>query len=413
MESRVYGPTILRSGSCRYAYPIVFAALLVLAAGCYRASHETGPEEGMSPSATSAPLEKEKPGTEVSQAAGTVSPPLPPENHASYEKPPPQDTEEFSPETVPVESPAEIPPDSSPLPARREPPPTEQTPALPKAEGKKAVQVGGEPEGETPAATPPQAVPAAPASPSDAEQGAVIAMLPQDQVFSGEGPLWTREKEELSYKVEFLGITMGYARFSFLGKVLLSGREAYHLRVRAWTSDLLSLIYPIDDTIDYYLDVGTMLPLRQEYARSRKEDDVATYDQEKGTIVYRFKKDGTIRKTVTVVPKVYDPVSLVYYFRTRAPEKGEKEQTMYAGRKLWEVSAKVMGSEQIRTGLGEFDTLIIEPELRREGKIEKGKDMRMWMTRDEHHVPVRVYAKFKKIRTWTLVGDLLPDREGG
>jgi hypothetical protein len=39
--------------------------------------------------------------------------------------------------------------------------------------------------------------------------------------------------------------------------------------------------------------------------------------------------------------------------------------------------------------------------------------MRMWMTKDERHVPVRLYAKFKKVRTWTLVGELLPDREGG
>jgi len=206
---------------------------------------------------------------------------------------------------------------------------------------------------------------------------------------------------------------MGYARFSFLGKVLLSGREAYHLRVRAWTSDLLSVIYPIDDTIDYYLDVQTMVPLRQEFTRSRKEDDVATYDQKNGTIVYRYRKDGKIRKKVDVVPNVYDPVSLVYYFRTRSPEKEEKGQAMYAGRKLWEVSAKVMGSEQIRTDRGEFDTIIIVPELRREGKIEEEKDMRMWITRDDRRVPVRVYAKFKKIRTWTLVGELLPGREGG
>lgn len=80
---------------------------------------------------------------------------------------------------------------------------------------------------------------------------------------------------------------------------------------------------------------------------------------------------------------------------------------------MWEVSAKVMGSERIRTDQGEFDTIIIDPELRREGKIEDEKDMRMWITRDERHVPVRVYAKFKKIRTWTLVGELLPGQQGG
>ncbi len=402
------GPAFLRGGTWRRVYPIVFAVLCLLAAGCYRASREAGPE----PAATSAPLEKETSG-EMQQAVGTVPPPSLPGHHALHEEPPLPAAEGSSTGTVPAERRADIPPGSSPLPARVAPPAKGETPAPPKAEGKKAGRETGEPGGENAAAAPPQAGPAAPALHEDAEKSVVVAMLPQQMVFPQEGPSWARGKEELVYKVEFLGVTMGYARFSFLGKVLLSGKEAYHLRVRAWTSDILSMVYPIDDTIDYYLDVRTIMPLRQERTRTRKEDDVAIFDQEKGTIVYRNKKDGTIEKTVTVVPNVYDPVSLAYYFRTRDPEKGEDGRTMYAGRKLWEVSAKVTGSERIRTDRGEFDTIIIEPELRREGKIEKEKDMRMWMTRDERHVPVRVYAKFRKIRTWTLVGELLPDQQGG
>jgi hypothetical protein len=206
---------------------------------------------------------------------------------------------------------------------------------------------------------------------------------------------------------------MGYARFTFLGKVLLSGKEAYHLQVRAWTSDILSLIYPINDTIDYYLDVQTIAPLRQEFANSRKKDDVAIYDQEKGTIVYRYKKDGTIRKKVDAVPNVYDPVSVAYYFRTRDLAAEERGRPMYAGRKLWEISARPVGFERIQTERGEVDTIIIQPVIRREGKVEDKGDLRMWMSRDERHLPVRLYAKFRKIRMWTLVGELMPDPQGG
>jgi hypothetical protein len=273
--------------------------------------------------------------------------------------------------------------------------------------------VGDAPPQSEPSSPPRSAPPPASSASAAKRSGDVVAVLPEERAYPLDGPLWAREKEELAYKVEFLGITMGYARFSFLGKVLLSGREAYHLRVRAWTSDLLSLIYPIDDTIDYYLDVQTMVPLRQEFTRSRKEDDVAIYDQENGTIVYRYRKDGKVRKKVDVLPNVYDPVSAAYYFRTRGLETEERELSMYAGRKLWEISAKPLGFERIQTDRGEFDTVIVQPLLRREGKLDERRKMRMWMTKDERHVPVRLYAKFKKIRTWTLVGELLPDREGG
>ncbi len=264
-----------------------------------------------------------------------------------------------------------------------------------------------------PPSTPSSAPPPASAGADTGNARATVSTLPEEETFPKNAPPWARAREDLAYKVEFLGITMGYARFTFLGKVRLSGTEAFHLRVRAWTSDLLSLIYPIDDTIDYYLDVRTLAPLRQEYTRSRKEDDVAIYDQENGTIVYLYRKNGKIRKKVDVLPNVYDPVSAVYYFRTHDLEDGRKELQMYAGRKLWEVSAKAVGSERVRTDRGEFETIVVQPVLRREGKVEDEKKMRMWMTTDDRHVPVQVYAKFKKIRTWTLVGELLPDKEGG
>lgn len=230
---------------------------------------------------------------------------------------------------------------------------------------------------------------------------------------SPEAPSWVREKEELVYRVEFLGLTMGYARFSLHGKMVLEGKEVYHLSVRAWTSDLLSVIYPMNDTIEYYLDVETLAPVRQEFTKSRKEDDIAFFDQDAGTIVYRYKETGKVRKRVDALPRVYDPVSVAYYFRSRPLSEEEPARNMYAGRKLYEVSAKPVGFERIRTDRGEFDTVLIRPVLRRNGNLEDKGDLRIWMTRDERHVPVRVYAKFKKIRTWTLVGELLPDRQGG
>jgi hypothetical protein len=357
----------------------------------------------------------------VKRAEGTASSLPPTEQQASSGRTSPAVTAESAPVTGPGDIPTNSPPDSSPASSVPTPPdPEKEKTAAVARPGERGTYeeifeeeetVGDAPPQTEPSSPPPSAPPSTPST-SDAERGGDVVVLPEERTYPLDGPPWAREKEELAYKVEFLGVTMGYARFSFLGKVLLSGREAYHLRVRAWTSDLLSLIYPIDDTIDYYLDVHTMVPLRQEFTRSRKEDDVATYDQENGTIVYRYRKDGKVRKKVDVLPNVYDPVSAAYYFRTRDLETEEKELSLYAGRKLWEISVKPVGFERIRTDSGEFDTVMVQPVLRSEGKLDERRKMRMWMTKDERHVPVRLYAKFKKIRTWTLVGELLPDREG-
>jgi len=389
--------------------------LLGLATGCYHAPRAPGQER-------TPPAESGASDNGAKRAEETASHFPPPEQQASSGETSPPVAVETAPDTGPGDFPAVSPPDSTPAsPVPTPPEPEKEKTATVARDGKGGSDVEISGDEETVGDATPQTEPSSPQtsapppapSPSEAARSVDIVVLPEERTYPLDGPTWAREKEELSYKVEFLGITMGYARFSFLGKVLLSGKETYHLRVRGWTSDLLSLIYPIDDTIDYYLDVQTMMPLRLEFTRSEKEDDVATYDQENGTIVYRYRKDGKIRKKVDVSPNVYDPVSAAYFFRTRDLETEKKELSMYAGGKVWEVSVKVMGSERIRTDGGEFDTNIIEPELRREGKVEDKKDMRMWMTRDENHVPVRLYAKFRKIRTWTLVGELLPDRDGG
>lgn len=229
-----------------------------------------------------------------------------------------------------------------------------------------------------------------------------------------EVPAWAAGKEVLVYRIEFLGMTMGYARFTFRGKVSMLGREAYHVNVRAWTSDVLSVIYPINDTIDYYLDVMTLAPLRQEYARPAKgKDDVAIYDQENGKIVYRYKHTGEIRKQVDVPPDTYDPVSVAYYFRTRDLGAEESPRHVYGGRKLWEISSRLLGKERIEVSGKPVDTVVIQPVLKLEGRLSDRGDLRMWLTNDARHVPVRIYAKFKKIRMWTLYAELMPPREGG
>lgn len=229
-----------------------------------------------------------------------------------------------------------------------------------------------------------------------------------------EVPAWAMGKEVLVYRVEFLGMTMGYARFTFKGKVSMRGREAYHLNVRAWTSDFLSVIYPINDTIDYYLDVKTLAPLQQEFAHPEKaKDDVAIYDQENGKIVYRYKNTGEIRKQVDVPPDTYDPVSVAYYFRTRDLGAEDRPRSVYGGRKVWEISSKLLGKERIEVSGKPVDTVVIQPVIKREGQLTDKGDLRMWLTNDARHVPVRIYAKFKKIKIWTLNAELMPPREGG
>ena len=201
---------------------------------------------------------------------------------------------------------------------------------------------------------------------------------------------------------------MGYARFRYDGKVSIAGKTAYHLNVRAWTSGVLSYIYPINDTIDYYLDAETLAPIRQEFTHTEREkDDVALYDQETGRITYRYRQSGELRKEVDTIPSVYDPVSVAYYFRWRDLGVEDRPRNVYGGRKVYQISSRVLGYERIRTDHGEVDTIAVLPLIRRDGKPDDKGDLKIWFSNDERRVPVRLYAKFRKIKDWTLFGELM------
>ena len=222
-------------------------------------------------------------------------------------------------------------------------------------------------------------------------------------------PGWAKRPEELVYRVDFIGITMGYARFRYQGTVTIDGKPAYHLNVRAWTSGILSYIFPINETIDYYLDPETIAPIRQEFTqRESEKDDVALYDQETGKITYRYRQTGKIRKQVTTAPSVYDPVSVAYYFRWRDLGAENRPRNVYAGRKLYQISSRLLGRERIHTEHGDVDTIAVLPLIRRDGKPDDKGDLKIWFSDDERRIPVRLYAKFRKIKDWTLVGELIP-----
>jgi hypothetical protein len=86
---------------------------------------------------------------------------------------------------------------------------------------------------------------------------------------------------------------------------------------------------------------------------------------------------------------------------------------MYGGRKLYQISTKLLRQESIDSSLGRVGAVVVQPIIKREGQLENKGDLRMWMTNDSRRIPVRIYAKFRKIRDWTLQAELLPPKEGG
>jgi len=373
---------------------LLLLALLLPQAGCHRGAREVAspPQEPEALAAAHSAEGRGWPGAEEGRDPSRVSDPS-----AAAASPPPEAKE------VPDASP---PPDAA---TRSEASPSADDHGWPGAEEIRDASRVSVPSAETlPGTTGPAEARPSADTPKPAVAPHPVPAMTRKDTPGASPPEWAKSPEELVYRVDFLGITMGYARFRFQGKVMLAGKPAYHLNVRAWTSGLLSFIYPINDTIDYYLDVETLAPIRQEFTQRKKgKDDVALYNQETGRITYRYRQSGAIRKQVDTLPSIYDPVSVAYYFRWKDLGVENRPRNMYGGRKVYQVSSRVLGNERIRTEHGEVDTIAVVPLIRRDGKPDNKGDLKIWFSSDGRRVPVRLYAKFRKIKDWTLVGELM------
>jgi hypothetical protein len=385
---------------------LLLLALLFVAAGCHRGERAGTPpppgreELAAAPYADGHGWPGAEEGEDVSRVSGSSA--------AVTEWLPPAVAADGAGEEV--GAPKAVAPAASPLPEAKggsdaSPPPDNAARSVPSPSAGAAPGTAG-PADATPSARMPN--PAAAPHPD-------TKPAPKDTL-GASPPEWAKGPEELVYRVDFIGITMGYARFRYQGKVSIDGKPAYHLNVRAWTSGILSYIFPINETIDYYLDTESLAPIRQEFTKpEREKDDVALYNQETGRITYRYRQSGAIRKQVDTIPSVYDPVSVAYYFRWRDLGVENRPRNVYGGRKVYQISSRVLGHERIRTEHGEVDTIAVLPLIRRDGKPDDKGDLKIWFSSDERRVPVRLYAKFHKIKDWTLVGELMPStaRAGG
>jgi hypothetical protein len=227
-------------------------------------------------------------------------------------------------------------------------------------------------------------------------------------------PVRPWEKEELSFQVRYLGVPCGYARFRTFGRVSLGGREAIHLQVRGWTSKLLSIVYPLDTTMEYYIDPTTLLPIRIDQTKTERgkyRASIAIYDQAAGVITYWEKATGRMEKKIKAIPAVHDPVTVVYNIRTLDPATAQTPRYVYAGRKIWLVQPRRLGFETVKDENGrDVETVVLAPEIRREGQVENKGEFRVWISRDARHAPLLIHAS---IKLGTLEGRLIPAATNG
>ncbi|UCG77783.1 MAG: DUF3108 domain-containing protein [Nitrospirota bacterium] len=197
--------------------------------------------------------------------------------------------------------------------------------------------------------------------------------------------------EWLKYELKWLGIKAGTATMSVEMK-----DSNYVIESRAESTDFISSFYKVDDRITCIVDgsggeygkaINYHLKLRE--GSSRKDKEVRFRQDEKKALYLDHRKKE--KKIFDIVENSYDPLSGFFSLRRMELHVGKPViLKIFDSKKVWDVVVDIIKKEKIKVRAGEFDTILIKPNLQSEGIFSSRGDIFIWVTDDHRKVPVKI-----------------------
>ncbi|MBL1353055.1 MAG: DUF3108 domain-containing protein [Zetaproteobacteria bacterium] len=202
--------------------------------------------------------------------------------------------------------------------------------------------------------------------------------------------------EKLSFNVGWEFINAGSATM-VVGESKTGG---YNIQVHARTNKFLDLFKKVRDTITSQgvclgnQTQSTLFQLRQ-HERSYRANKKTIFDWQHGKVLYT-EHDKT---DVYPVPKGHMNV-MDAFFRVRAMDLRlgqEIHLPVFDSRKVYDVVVHIgKKTKMIRAPWGErVECISIEPQLKTEGIFSSPGKMKIWVTDDARHIPLKLVAKIK------------------
>ncbi len=196
--------------------------------------------------------------------------------------------------------------------------------------------------------------------------------------------------EKLLFSVEYLGIAAGFATLSVEPGPVMHGRKTLHLIATARTHPAFEWFFKVRDRIESFFDADGLFSWR--YEKHLREggysnDSIMIYDQFKQEVV---KDEGRTRVPAPALAQ--DVLSEFYFYRAAMPPLGQELTIPVVADdgKTYEVIVKSLRREKVRVPAGEFNCIVVQPQMKFEGVFQSKGEINIWLTDDARRVPVLV-----------------------
>lgn len=197
--------------------------------------------------------------------------------------------------------------------------------------------------------------------------------------------------EKMVFSIGYGLITAGEGTLEIVGLKEYQGHQCYDIQSTTNSNRFFSSVYKVRDKIVSYIDTEGLFS-RYFFKRLREGDykkmEEVRFDHEAGLARYGNGKD------IPVPPGVQDVLSAFYFVRTLDLKVGEVYHVpAHSSRKSYDLRVIVHGKERVEVEAGAWDCFVVEPVIEGEGLFKHEGKLTLYITDDEHRVPVLIKAK--------------------
>lgn len=205
--------------------------------------------------------------------------------------------------------------------------------------------------------------------------------------------LWFHVGEELVYRIYWGNVPVGATRITTQWE-MDDQRKLIVIRYRTLSNKIIDTLYPVDDTIEAYIDPVTFLPVRfvkQLREGRHRYHEVTTFDYTNRVAHWESLLKRQTKK-FDIEFDTRDLISFMYLLRSVPFKPGDEHQyRVMADDKIYDLWVKISGPEPVRLNtFGSVSSLRFDPEAAFEGIfVRKGK-LTAWVSDDPRRICTRM-----------------------
>lgn len=172
----------------------------------------------------------------------------------------------------------------------------------------------------------------------------------------------------------------------------------YHISAIGETYKSYEWVYKVKDKYETYIDKETLLPYK--FARDAYEGgyimkDEYNFDHSNNVVYTKNMKYDPVREgQFQISACAHDAVSAIYYSRCidfDQYQEGDKiPLEVFIDGDTYNMYFRYLGKKKVRTKLGKFNTIKIQPLMLNNDYFDGGEHMAVYVTDDKNRVPVRI-----------------------